>query len=78
MIKSLEKYITWAIGHKTISYRDKRQKRSFYRDLDLKKVENHCTRVSLDSVRHIVLLALKYDTLTQWFFTGMRGALGYR
>jgi hypothetical protein len=37
-IKSLEKYITGTVGHKTISYRDKRQKKSFCRDLDLKRL----------------------------------------
>jgi hypothetical protein len=37
-IKSLEKSITGAIGHKTIIYWDKRQKKLFYRDLDLKRL----------------------------------------
>ncbi len=39
-IKSLGKSITRTIGHKTITYRDKRQKRSFYRDLDLKRLRS--------------------------------------
>ncbi len=37
-IKSFEKSIPGTIGHKTISYRDKRQKRLFYRDYDLKRL----------------------------------------
>ncbi len=42
--KSLEKSIPGTIGHKTISYRDKRQKKIILPGLGLKKVENHCSR----------------------------------
>jgi hypothetical protein len=39
--KDIRKIIfrTGTIGHKTISYRDKRQIKYFYRDLDLKRLK---------------------------------------
>ncbi len=56
--KSLEKSISGTIGHKTISYRDKRQKRSFYRDLNLKRLR------TTDLGEHITTMTWK----NQWKF----------
>jgi hypothetical protein len=41
---TLEKSFTGTIGHKTISYWDKRQIKIILPGLGLEKVENHCLR----------------------------------